>query len=63
MGKFLDRLEEKKIADRSLIVLTADHGMELQDKNRNGDWKGALNSTGIPHLDPDGFGFVYLVEE
>jgi hypothetical protein len=62
MGKFLERLEEKKIMDRSLVVLTSDHGMELQDKNRVGNWKGVLPSTGIPFIDPDGFGFVYLLD-
>ncbi len=63
MGKFLERLDEKKIKDRSLIVLTSDHGMELQDKYRTGNWKGALASTGIPFVDPDGFGFVYLMDQ
>lgn len=60
MGKFLDRLESLGIRERSVIVLTADHGMELQDKNRSAGWQGAMQGTGVKYLDPDGFGFVYL---
>jgi phosphonoacetate hydrolase len=60
MGKLLERLDALGIRDRSLIVLTADHGMELQDKNRSGAWAPAMQATGLKYLDPDGFGFVYL---
>lgn len=60
LGKFLARLESLGIRERSVIVLTADHGMELQDKNRSGGWQGAMQGTGVKYLDPDGFGFVYL---
>ena len=60
LAKFLDRLDSAGIRDRSLIILTADHGMELQDKNRTGNWSAALQSTGFEYLDPDGFGCVYL---
>jgi len=60
MGKFLERLDSLDIRDRSVIVLTADHGMELQDKNRSGGWQGTMQGTGVKYLDPDGFGFVYL---
>ncbi len=62
LGKFLERLDKLGIRERSVIVLTADHGMELQDKNRSGGWQGAMQATGIKYLDPDGFGFVYLPE-
>lgn len=60
LQKFLDRLDTVGIRDQSLIVLTADHGMELQDKNRTGNWGAALQSAGYEYLDPDGFGCVYL---
>jgi hypothetical protein len=60
MGKFLERLDSLNIRDQSVIVLTADHGMELQDKNRSGGWQGAMQESGVKYLDPDGFGFVYL---
>lgn len=60
MGKFLERLDSLGLRERSVIVLTADHGMELQDKNRSGGWQGAMQGTGVKYLDPDGFGFVYL---
>jgi hypothetical protein len=60
MSKFLERLDSLNIRDKSVIVLTADHGMELQDKSRSGGWQGAMQGTGVKYLDPDGFGFVYL---
>ncbi len=62
LSKFLERLDTLGIRDSSVIVLTADHGMELQDKNRSGGWQAAMQATGITYLDPDGFGFVYLPE-
>lgn len=61
MAPLLLKLEELGIADQTLIILTADHGMELQDKNQSGSWQNAMQATEIPFLDPDGFGFVYLL--
>ena len=58
---FLDKLEELAIRDQSLIILTADHGMELQDKSRAAAWDEAMKQTGLSYVDPDGFGFVYLL--
>jgi len=60
LAKFLERLDEKGIRNQSLIIITADHGMELQDKNRSVSWKPAMEQTGVKYVDPDGFGFVYL---
>lgn len=61
IAPLLSKLDELGIADETLIILTADHGMELQDKNQPGSWAAAMQATEIPYLDPDGFGFVYLL--
>jgi hypothetical protein len=60
MQMFLDRLDELGIRDRSAIILTADHGMELQDKGRFEAWGPAIAQSGVKIIDPDGFGLAYI---
>jgi phosphonoacetate hydrolase len=57
---FLKRLDDHGIRDKSLIIITADHGMETQDQNQTGAWKTKLAESGVKYIDPDGFGCVYL---
>jgi len=60
LSVFLDKLDEEGIRDQSVIIITADHGMELQDKNRSSNWKVPLQETGLKYKDPDGYGLVYI---
>lgn len=48
VGKVLDTLERRGIADSTAIVLTADHGMEHQhtDRRKLGGWRRALERAG-----------------
>lgn len=57
---FLQKLEDQGIRDESIIVITADHGMETQDVAQSGNWQAKLAATGLKYIDPDGFGCVYL---
>lgn len=45
----LDLLEYLDLLDTTLIVLTSDHGMELQDNTRMGSKARALNTAGIAY--------------
>jgi hypothetical protein len=38
LGVFLDELERRGLADRALLLLTADHGSEPADPECRGDW-------------------------
>jgi len=60
LAVFLAKLDALGIRERSAIILTSDHGMELQDPSRSQSAGPALSASGLKYLDPDGFGFVYL---
>ena len=47
MEAMLDILEELAIDDSTLVVLTSDHGMELQDQSRASSRTRALNDAGV----------------
>ena len=46
----LDTLEAAGIWEKTLFILTADHGMELQDKSRRGDKLEGLKKSGIKYI-------------
>ena len=59
----LDHLESVGVLDRTLFLLTADHGFETADEGVTGSWTPALHAA----LDPlglawrdEGPGFLYL---
>ncbi|MFN8157449.1 MAG: alkaline phosphatase family protein [Candidatus Nanopelagicales bacterium] len=63
LGVLLDHLESIGILDRTLLLLTADHGFETADETVTGSWTPALHAA----LDPlgtawrdEGPGFLYL---
>lgn len=61
LGRVLDLYEDAGIFDQTLFVITADHGMELQDASRTADPTGALSASGVALTSPGG-GLVYFAE-
>ena len=63
LGALLDHLESLGVLDRTLVLLTADHGFETADDEVRGSWgpalAAALDPLGVPWRD-EGPGFVYL---
>ncbi len=59
LGELLSAVEAAGVSDRTAICLVADHGMELNDPEVNGDWGDALRDAGIPFRD-EASGFLYL---
>jgi predicted AlkP superfamily pyrophosphatase or phosphodiesterase len=59
LGVWLDLLEARGLADDTVVLLTADHGMEASDPACTGDWDAALEAAGIPFRD-EAYGFLYL---
>ena len=59
LGVWLDLLEARGLADDTVVLLTADHGMEAADPACTGDWDAALEAAGIPFRD-EAYGFLYL---
>ncbi len=63
LGVLLDHLESVGILDRTLILLTADHGFETADESVTGSWtpalRAALDPLGVAWRD-EGPGFLYL---
>ncbi len=47
MAAMLDLLEHLEIDDSTLVVLTSDHGMELQDQSRSSSRGRALSEAGV----------------
>ena len=47
VGRILDLYEEAGVFDDTVFVLTADHGMELQDSMRTSGWSSALSAPGV----------------
>ena len=48
VGRLLDRLEESGMYDRSMIVVTADHGVNFEP----GGWRRLVESGNIPEIAP-----------
>jgi predicted AlkP superfamily pyrophosphatase or phosphodiesterase len=59
LGVFLDHLERIGALDRTVFVLTSDHGSEGADPTCVGDWDEPLREAGIPFRD-EAYGFIYL---
>ena len=59
LGSWLDLVEERGLLDDTVVLLTADHGMQAADPARTGDWDAALEAAGIPFRD-EAHGFLYL---
>ena len=59
LGTFLDLLEQRGLLDDTVVLLTADHGMEGADPSCTGDWDEALAAAGVPFRD-EAYGFLYL---
>jgi len=59
LGLWLDLVEERGLLDDTVVLLTADHGMEGGDPSCTGDWDEALRAAGVPFRD-EAYGFLYL---
>ena len=59
LGRWLDLVEERGLADETVVLLTADHGMQAADPSCTGDWDAALEAAGVPFRD-ESYGFLYL---
>ncbi len=59
LGSWLDLVEERGLLDDTVVLLTADHGMQAADPACTGDWDAALEAAGIPFRD-EAYGFLYL---
>ena len=59
LGVWLDLVEERGLLDDTVVLLTADHGMEGALPGCSGDWDTALTEAGVPYRD-EAYGFLYL---
>ncbi|HXQ63113.1 MAG TPA: alkaline phosphatase family protein [Acidimicrobiales bacterium] len=59
VGELLGAVEAAGVFDRTAFCLVADHGMEENDPEINGDWGDALRAAGITFRD-EASGFLYL---
>jgi phosphonoacetate hydrolase len=59
LGVWLDLVEERGLVDDTVVLLTADHGMQGADPSVTGDWDEALTAAGVPFRD-EAYGFLYL---
>jgi len=59
LGVWLDLVEERGLLDDTVVLLTADHGMQGADPDCTGDWDEALTAAGVPFRD-EAYGFLYL---
>ena len=59
LGAWLDLVEERGLLDDTVVLLTADHGMEAADPACTGDWGDALRAADVPFRD-EAYGFLYL---
>lgn len=58
IGKIIELYKNAGIFDKTLFVFTADHGMEIQDKNRSFEYKIDGTNVTVPLL--DSFGVKYV---
>jgi len=59
-GEIVNQYVQAGVFDKTVFVLTSDHGMEIQDKNRAFDWGGPLRSAGLKYVGSASFQFLYL---
>ena len=59
LGVWLELVEARGLLDDTVVLLTADHGMQAADPSCTGDWDAALEAAGIPFRD-EAHGFLYL---
>ncbi len=59
VGELLAAVEAAGVFDRTAFCLVADHGMEENDPDVNGDWGDALRAAGVAFRD-EASGFLYL---
>ena len=59
LGTWLDLVEQRGLTDDTVVLLTADHGMQAADPACTGDWDAALEAAGVPFRD-EAHGFLYL---
>jgi phosphonoacetate hydrolase len=59
LGEILGAAERAGIFDDTAFVLVADHGMEENDPNVQGDWDVPLKASGLTFRD-EAYGFLYL---
>ncbi len=60
LGEVINLYVQAGVFDKTVFVLTSDHGMEIQDKNRAFDWGGPLRDAGLKYAGSAGFQFLYL---
>jgi phosphonoacetate hydrolase len=61
LGRIFERYDEEGLFESTLFVLTADHGMELQDTSRSGEPKAAVLAASPEALLPSR-GLIYSVD-
>lgn len=59
LGRLLAAVAERGVAERTAVLVVADHGMEEVGETEAAGWGEALSAAGIPHRD-EASGFVYL---
>ncbi len=62
LGVWLDLVEERGLLDDTVVLLTADHGMQAAHPACTGDWDKALTAAGVPFRD-EAYGFIYLGDD
>lgn len=58
IGKIIELYKNAGIFDKTLFIFTADHGMEIQDRNRSFEYKIDGTNVSVPLL--DGMGIKYI---
>ena len=59
LGVWLDLVEARALTGDTVVLLTADHGMQSAVPGCTGDWDAALAEAGVPYRD-EAYGFLYL---
>ncbi len=58
VGSVIAAVERAGVLERTAFLVIADHGMEQNDPTNDLLWSDALEASGVPHLDVEGF--LYL---
>jgi hypothetical protein len=61
IGRIIKLYKEAGIFEKTAFVICSDHGMEIQDNSRSCDWSRKLKQSKLKFVDPDGYGFMYLL--
>ena len=62
LGVWLDLIEARGLTGDTVVLLTADHGMQAAVPGCTGDWDAALTEAGVPYRD-EAYGFLYLGQD